>query len=93
MNECCKERKNTTCVGAIQGSPVKAMACKECKATWSELVNPGAGAKLLAAMEKIKRNPAVAQALEDYDAGRHHDKDLRDIGLIADVAVGKVKVT
>ena len=93
MNECCKERKNTTCIGAIEGSPVKAMSCKVCKATWSELVNPGAGAKLFTAIEKIKRNPAVARALEGYDAGRHHDTDFRDVGLIADIAINKAKIT
>lgn len=90
MNDCCKERKNTTCIGAIEGSPVKAMSCKVCKATWSELVNPGAGAKLLTAIEKIRRNPAVVQALEDYDAGRPHDVDFRDIGLTADIAIDRV---
>ena len=46
MNKCCKQRRNSTCIGAEEG-PTREMMCRVCKEAWHELVNPDAGPELL----------------------------------------------
>jgi hypothetical protein len=67
MQECCRQRKNATCIGAQNDGPAKEMMCRECKTTWHELVNPEAGPELLEACEELMET--YKAALEFFGSG------------------------
>ena len=79
MNKCCKQRRNSTCIGAEE-DPTKEMMCRICKETWHELVNPDAGPELLEALKELKKQIFA-----------HHVMNVKkDFSLLlADAAAGK----